>query len=157
MNDMRHDYPECYRTHVMKTLSNIFVFIARSNCNRWDILNRAIGGTAFSEIHHRGNPKYLNMGYLQLLETIEFEDSFAWKSTQLSEADKEIDETILLWEGKLLAYFQWKYSIDFQDWLKYESVKSIYDIFYPLHEASYDVASDKLYERYQYFKQENTN
>lgn len=92
------------------------------------------------------------MGYLQLLETIEFEDSFDWKSTRLSDSDKEIDETILLWEGKLLAYFQWKYRIDFQDWLKYESVKSVYDIFYTLHEASYDVASDKLYERYQYFK-----
>ncbi len=148
---MKPNYYDGYLDEVMDTLSYAFVLIVQTPCNKWIVMDKLLGGTAYNEIHTRENPKYLNMSPLQILETMEFEDSFAWKKTKQQPGDEDIDETIIEWVGNLLAYFQWKYSIDFRDWLKYESVQSIYNIYYPLHEASYDNAADKLYERYQYY------
>lgn len=150
---MKHSYYDGYLDQVMEAWSYALVLISRQNCNCWGVMDRFLAGTAFNEIYKRENPKYLNMSPLQLLETMEFEDQFKWKKTKQKKDDKDIDEVIIAWVGRLLAYFQWKYSIDFRDWIKYENTRAIYNIYYPLHEASYDNAADKLYERYIYYKQ----
>lgn len=58
-------------------------------------MDRFLGGTAFNEIYTRENPKYLNMSALQLLETMEFEDEFAWKKTKQQPGDVDIDDIII--------------------------------------------------------------
>lgn len=90
------------------------------------------------------------MSSKQLIECISYDDGFNWMDTAPTE--EETDQNILAWVGSLLVYFQWKYKIDFRDWLKYFSTKDIYDMYYPLHEAAYEIAADKLWENYSYVK-----
>lgn len=43
----------------------------------------------FQEVNSRSNPKYLNMGYKQLIECISFDEGLDWKKKE------EVDEDIL--------------------------------------------------------------
>lgn len=145
----KHAYNELYLDDFTACVRSVFSVISEYDCDVFYVLDFFLGCVVFQEVNSRGNPKYLNMGYKQLIECISFDEGLDWKKTKKKE---EVDEDILWWVGELLTRFQWRYSIDFRDWLKYSSVKDVYNMYYPLHEASYQVATEKLYEWYEYNK-----
>lgn len=148
-------YPKIYLEDFSKSIGYTFYLIAeKSNeCDVVRTLDFFLSSSVFQEIYNRANPMYLNKSPKQLIECISYDDGFEWYNTKPT--GEEIDKYIMEWVGTLLAHFQWEYKIDFKDWLKYFSVRDIYNMYYPLHEASYQVASSKLMENYRYMKRKN--
>ena len=144
-------YPKIYLNDFMESNRSVFKKVSETSCDVILTLDTFLSSSVFYEICFRANPKYLNMSYRQLLECLSFDDGFDWKNTKPT--GKEYDSYIMWWVGMILTHFQWKYRIDFRDWLKYFSVEDVYNMYYPLHEASVSVSADKLFEMYQYKKE----
>lgn len=148
--------PPCYDGgYLCSTIDYVrgaFRIVSRTPCNVIETLDHFICCSCFWGYLH-ANPRYLNMSSRQLLECLSYDDKFEWTETT-SITNKEYDEYILWWVATLLVYFQWAYSIDFSDWRKYFSVQYVYDMFYPLHEASFQNACDRLYDLYTEKKKE---
>ena len=140
-----------YLSDFSDEVASAFRYVGNFGCDVFKTLDRLLSGTAFSEVHDRGNPKYLNMSYLQLLERVHAEDNFDWESTK-AEQNLRLDKYILEWTAWVLVLFQWMYRVDFRDWLKYFSVKDVYNMYYPLHETSLENAASKLKYNYDYCK-----
>lgn len=154
-NRQTPNYYEGYLEDFSENIARAFHIVSTSNCDTIQTLDKFLGSSVFQQIHHRSNPRYLNMSSEQLLECLSFDDKFDWTSTKPT---KEIfDPYIMEWVGTILTYFQWAYSVDFTDWLKYFSVQDIYDAYYPLHEASYETSIEKLKEFYDIKKLSDTN
>ena len=151
MYDCKESYPEMYLRSFTKSVRSVFEEVSENSCDVVEVLNRFLGSSVFREIYSRANPRYLNMGYRQLLECLSYDDKFDWINTKPT--GEEYDSYIMWWVGMILTHFQWKYRVDFRDWLKYFSVKDVYNMYYPLHEASVSVSADKLFEMYQYKKE----
>lgn len=124
----------------------LYLEVADNDCDAFATLDAYLGCRVFKEINRRENPKYLNMSYFQLLEVLSYDDHFDWEHTTKKE---NVDREILWWTGYVITYFHWYFCIDFEDWLKYFSVKDVYNMYYPMHEASIQVSAEKLYEIYQ--------
>lgn len=143
-------YSELYLDDFSEEVGYAFEFIASKKCDVFRTLDFFLQSSIFYEVYTRANPKYLNMSSRQLIECISYDDGFEWFKTTPIKEDIDIDPNIAEWLGNLITYFQWNYRIDFRDWLKYFSTRDIYNMYNPLHEASYQVASDKLAENYDY-------
>ena len=144
-------YPKVYLNDFMESNRSVFKKVSETLCDVILTLDTFLSSSVFYEICYRSNPKYLNMSYKQLLECLSYDDKFDWINTKPT--GEEYDSYIMWWVGMILTHFQWKYRVDFRDWLKYFSVKDVYNMYYPLHEASVSVSADKLFEMYQYKKE----
>ena len=151
MSNKKVSYSEMYLSDFTESVQSLFEVVARYSCDVIKTLDTFLGSSVFSEVYSRANPRYLNMGYKQLLDCLVYDDNFDWEKTKST--GKDYDSYIMWWVGMVLTHFQWKYRVDFIDWLKYFSVEDVYNMYYPLHEASISVASDKLYENYLYKKE----
>lgn len=147
----RTAYPKIYLPDFRENIAYLFKQVGETNCDAVATLTAMLKSRAFTSITEIGNPKYLNKSVRQLLEGLELDDNFKWRKTKRKE---KLDPYILWWEGLLLEHFRWRYKIDFKDWLNYESIMSVYEAYYPLHEAGLDTASEKLMYRYLYRKAE---
>lgn len=145
----RTAYPKVYLADFRENIAYLFQQVGQTNCDVVATLTAMLKSRAFTSVTEMGNPKYLNQSVRQLLQGLELDDHFRWRKTKKKE---DLDSAILWWEGLLLEHFRWRYKIDFKDWLNYESIMSVYDAYYPLHEAGLDTASEKLMYRYLYKK-----
>ncbi|MBR1453859.1 MAG: hypothetical protein IJ593_04370 [Lachnospiraceae bacterium] len=148
----KHNYYIGYLDYFAHQVGYAFEEMCKTPCNIYYVLDSFLAGSVFEAVHELGNPKYLNMSHRQLIECISYDDKLIWWETKPVE---EVDWTIAWWVGNILAIFQWRYSIDFRDWLKYFSTKDVFNMYYPLHEASFQNASEKLYEMYRTSKRKN--
>lgn len=148
-SDVKICYYEGYLDDFTIAMRSVFSVIAESYYDTFTVLDVFLSSIVFKEILERQNPKYLNMGYRQLLECISYDEGFDYKVTK----GEPKDEYILNWCGWVLSRFFWKYSIDFNDWLKYFSTEDVYNMFYPAHEASIDWTADLLMTNYKYAKE----
>ena len=140
-------YPYFYLDTFSMAVASVFVAVVKGNRDTIRTLDTFLGSSVFSEIYSRANPRYLNMGYKQLLDCLVYDDGFDWENTEF---DYSFYSPFQLYNiGIILTYFQWKYKIDFKDWLKYFSVKDmillIPDVFFI---TSIDEISDILYHNY---------
>lgn len=149
MSKIKCAYYEGYLEQFISENRALFMRVGRSNCDIFETLDKYLSCRVFKEINKRQNPKYLNMSYLQLLEVLSYDDKFDWEQTIKKE---DADVEILWWTGYVLTYFHWMFCVDFEDWLKYFSSKDVYKMYYPLHEASIEVAAQKLNEMYKFKK-----
>lgn len=149
-----HSYPQIYLYRFAKRMFGVFTYPYDCGCNVFFTLDNFLNGSAYNDIYERVNPRYLNMSPLQLLETVSYDDKIDWESTKRDKNDR-LDKYELGWTGKVLALFQWKYRIQFRDWLHYFSSQDIFNMFYPLHEASTEHAADVLKRNYDYARKHN--
>lgn len=138
-------YPKVFLPDFSRAVAKFFERCAAMKIDCITTENVLLGSKAFKEVLTRANPIYLNMGSSQLFDCVQCEEGFDWKHSKRMQT---YEPDIMWWVGKVLAYFQWAYRIDFSDWLEYESIEEIYNIYYPLHEASYENAAAKLMNRY---------
>ena len=150
-DDMKICYSELYLDDFTTAMSSVFLVTAQNGYDAFTVLDVFLSSIVFKEILERQNPMYLNMGYRQLFECISYDEGFDYKATKGKGV--ECDPYILEWCGWVLSKFFWKYSIDFNDWLKYFSVEDVYGYYYPANEASIDWTADLLMSNYKYAKE----
>ena len=143
-------YPEFYFEGFRKKLADLFYEVGCTSCNVFKTLDTFLVCKVFHDIGAWQVYGHLDKTIAQLLESVSFDEGFDWRN---SEPTDDVDPTILWWVGLVIAQFHWEYCIDFKDWRKYFSVKDVYNMYYPLHEASLSNAASKLYTNYEYARQ----
>ena len=151
MANRKRAYPEIYLADFAFSVGTLFQRAAEKRVDCIATINTLLNSRIFHDITDWGSSRGLNMGSWQLLDCVKHEEMFDW---DWSKRKKKYDPEIMWWVGRTLETFRWAYKIDFRDWLKYDSVENIYNIYYPLHEASFRTAADKLMDRYLWRKLE---
>ena len=141
-------YPQVYLKAFMEKIRSMFYLVGDTPCDVFTTLDVFLKSHAMYQIYEWGNWFYLNMSIPQLLECISYDEGFDWKNS--TPTAEPVDPSVLWWVGMVLVQFQWEYKVDFRDWCTYFSAKDVYDMYYPLHEASLSNAASKLYAAYEY-------
>lgn len=99
-----------------------------------------------SEVRYKmdkGNWSALNKGYKQLINSIDF------SSCKPNTGNNALfDDIILGWMADMYVLLQWRYNIMSSEIIKKIPSKTMYAIYNPLHETSYENACEKLYHKF---------
>lgn len=136
-------YDKMYLEDVMKV--HAFLFSKLNELKEYSVCSMIDVYMQHSEIRAKmdvGNWSALNKGYKQLLNSVDF-------TLCAPRNDKEdFDDIILGWVSDIYVLLQWKKNIPSAEINRRVPAKEMTRIYYPLHEASLDVACEKIYRRY---------
>lgn len=130
-----------------------FDTIANSKCDSFLVMDFILTSNMVYEIYKRQNWGYLCCLSSSILDYAEYNEHFNWKKTKFK--GKGDDGYVAWWTGAVLACFQWAYKIDFKEWIKYMSSEDVYNMYYPLHEASFTKAVEVVKYNYDHRVKDN--
>lgn len=134
-------YDEIYLESIRKKIKYLFKLIAR-NCQ--DVFGeiRHYMECAYRKNMDIGNPLYLNKTPKQILGSIGISIN---PDVGISE---NYDEFILEWMADIYTCMQWKYDIPSSEIVRAILPGNLYEMYYPLHEASLENGMEKLKKIY---------
>ena len=89
-----------------------------------------------------GNPLYLNKTPKQILSEL------GVRADTKKNISEQYDEFIFEWMADIYTCMQWKYNIPSAEIVDAITPKKLYEIYYPLHEASLENGIEKLMKIY---------
>lgn len=158
---MKRAYDEMYLEDGMRNLGTAFDFAKHSYNIEMDDFYLSFVNSGIAEQFENGVPKYISgmSGIEIVLEVLKGGDDFRYKEDYIS-----YDYSCEYWCGWILAYFQWYYSIGFDDlayYLKMEDLERLYDILHETSEVkateviSAHIRNKKMITRLQYHRLKN--
>lgn len=130
-------YNKIYLDSIMLRDRYLFRLIGRNSDDAFSIITQYMNSD-FRRYMDMGNPLYLNKTPKQILGSLNFPfDAHA-------EISWTYDEFILDWMADIYNYMQWKYAILSSEIAAHIPPKQLYNMYYPLHEASLSNGADKL-------------
>ena len=134
-------YDKIYLDSMKKKTEYLFVLIARNCPEVFETI------TLYMECEYRkkmdrGNPFYLNKTPKQILGSLGISVN---PKLGISE---QYDEFIMEWMADIYTCMQWKYNIPSAEIVDAITPQKLYEIYYPLHEASLENGIEKLMKIY---------
>jgi DNA-binding transcriptional regulator YiaG len=158
---MRTAYSEMYLEDAMRNLGTAFDFAKHSYHIEMEDFYIYFVNSGIAGQFENGVPKYISgmSGIEIVLEVLKGRESIHYEENYIS-----YDYTCEYWCGWILAYYQWYYSIGFDDlhyYLKMKDLERLYDILHETSEAkaieviSTYIRNKKLITRLQYHRVKN--
>ena len=170
MNNHIRTYSRYYYNTFVNNFKYALILLNRQHFDVFKAIDSILGSQEYKDIVDRKNYKILGLTSQQIVEIADkksCEKDEAYKAIDIDKyasslygdidiitaddyVDKEsVKEDALLWLGELLVYFQWKYGIDMQEWLKHFNSKEIYDMYPIMSKVFIYNAACKLYYLYK--------
>lgn len=158
---MKRAYNEMYLEDAMRNLGTAFDFAKNSLQIEMDDFYISFVNSGIAEQFEDGVPKYVcGMSGIEIVfEVLKERENLSYEENYIS-----YDYSLEYWCGWILAYFQWYYSIDFNDLHYYLKMKDLQQLYSILHETSEEKAIEvisnyirnkKLITRLQYHRTTN--
>lgn len=139
---MMRAYSELYLNDAMRTLAEMFSYVP--NAHQADILFQHFVMSGVAHQFGRGNPKYINMPPQVLFEEVAGDNMRMVQPYPYSRSPE-------YWCGFVLAYYQWRTGLEFEQIGRKLPPSRIISMYNPLHEADLekfvDVANSIVFQK----------
>jgi hypothetical protein len=140
-----HAYSEDYLESVISVHSLLFEkFEEVSEYNTFSMIDTYMQYSEIRSLIDIGNWSALNKGSKQLFNSVDF------NMCKQNNLDIIIDTIVLKWMATMYVLLQWKYNLKSSLISLNLPAEELYRTYNPLHETSFDIACEKLFNKYLY-------
>lgn len=144
INAINPAYPQEYLESIVGITEFLFdKFISFDEYDYFSCVTEYMFNSYVRKGMDKGNPSALNKGIKQLINSVDFT---VCRRTENS--NSVIDGFVSNWIADIYVVMQWKYNIASSEIIQKLPCEELYKLYNPLHEASIEVAIDKLYKLY---------